>query len=52
MKHICETDPNKHKTRDNKFGITWCLRCGRLFDKPCGKPITDLDREKHLMIKP
>lgn len=26
----------KHKKRDNKFGITWCIRCGRLFTKSCG----------------
>ena len=45
--HICETDPNKHKKRDNKFGITWCIRCGKLFTKPSGKPITKQDREKH-----
>lgn len=45
--HICETDPNKRKKRDNKFGITWCIRCGKLFTKPCGKPITDQDRQRH-----
>lgn len=27
----------KHIKRDNDFGITWCVRCGRLFNKPSGK---------------
>lgn len=26
----------KHRFRDNKFGITWCTRCGLLANKPCG----------------
>lgn len=21
----------KHKIRENQFGVVWCLRCGRLF---------------------
>lgn len=37
---------DKHYRRDNKYGITWCLRCGRLFTKPSGREITDEDREK------
>ena len=31
--------PNEHIQRDNKFGVTWCVKCGRLFTKPCGKPL-------------
>ena len=29
----------EHKFRDNDFGITWCIVCGRLATKPCGKPL-------------
>lgn len=38
----CKND--KHKPRDNKFGITWCVRCGRLFTKQCGKPLEEKDK--------
>ncbi len=30
-----------HVKRDNDFGITWCIRCGRLFTKPSNKKITE-----------
>ena len=30
--------PNKHKKRDNIFGVTWCVKCGQLFTKPSGVP--------------
>lgn len=26
---------DKHKIRDNAFGVTWCVNCGRLFTTPC-----------------
>lgn len=42
--HICEKDENKHKRRDNKYGITWCVRCGRLFTKPCGVLLLETDK--------
>ena len=35
----------KHVRRDNKFGTTWCIRCGRLFTKSSGKEITEEDKE-------
>ena len=35
---------DKHKRRDNSFGITWCMRCGSLFTKPSGKPLTEEDK--------
>ena len=38
----CKAD--KHKARDNKFGVTWCVRCGRLFTKPCGKELKQEDK--------
>lgn len=38
----CKND--KHKPRDNKFGITWCVRCGRLFNKICGKDLKEEDK--------
>jgi hypothetical protein len=31
----------RHRPRDNRFGVTWCTICGRLFTKPSGKPLTD-----------
>lgn len=37
----CKSD--KHQQRDNSFGITWCVKCGRLFTKPCGKPFNKED---------
>ena len=36
-----ECKPDKHKPRDNKLGVTWCIRCGRLFTKPCGKELKE-----------
>lgn len=36
-----------HKPRDNKYGITWCVRCGRLFNKPCEKEL----KKEDLIIK-
>lgn len=36
--------PDRHVRRDNNFGVTWCIRCGALFNKPCGKTITPEDR--------
>jgi ribosomal protein L37AE/L43A len=39
-----ECQPNKHKARDNKLGITWCVLCGRLFTKPSGKPLKESDK--------
>ncbi len=29
-----------HKIRDNAYGVTWCIKCGRLMTKPCGKQLT------------
>lgn len=34
----------KHKPRDNKFGVTWCIKCGWLFTKSCGKPLLESDK--------
>ena len=39
-----ECKDNKCKRRDNEFGITWCINCGRLFTKPCGVIISDEER--------
>lgn len=41
----CKSD--KHRARDNKFGITWCTKCGRLFTKPCGKPLMN-KKDEHI----
>ncbi|MCK9429377.1 MAG: hypothetical protein M0R17_05195 [Candidatus Omnitrophica bacterium] len=35
---------NKHKIRDNKFGITWCVKCGLLLTIPCNKPLEEKDK--------
>lgn len=38
MEHkVCKL--GKHRKRDNKFGVTWCTLCGRLFSKPCGRKL-------------
>ena len=34
----------KHKIRDNKLGVTWCVRCGRLFNKPCNIQLKESDK--------
>ena len=36
MKKICEI--GKHRLRTNKFGVTWCIECGILSNKPA-KPL-------------
>lgn len=36
--------PNKCKRRDNKFGITWCVKCGTLFTKPSGILLKEEDK--------
>lgn len=41
-----ECQNEKHKPRDNKLGVTWCVRCGRLFNKPCGKELKEEDKVK------
>jgi hypothetical protein len=38
-----ECKNEKHKPRDNKFGVTWCVLCGRLFTKPSGKDLKETD---------
>jgi hypothetical protein len=41
---IRECLPDKHKRRDNKFGVTWCVKCGQLFTKPSGIPLQESDK--------
>lgn len=36
--------PDKHKRIDNKFGVTWCVKCGQLFTKPSGIPLQESDK--------
>ena len=38
-----QCDLGKHKLRDNKFGVTWCVTCGFLSTKPCGVDLTEED---------
>ena len=39
-----ECPGEKHVPRDNWFAVTWCIRCGKLFNKPCGKELTIEDK--------
>lgn len=39
---------NKHKIRDNKYGVTWCVKCGKLFNKPSG---IELKKNEILIFK-
>lgn len=45
---VKDCSPNNHKQRDNDFGVTWCVKCGRLFTKPCG---VKLQKSDILLIK-
>ncbi len=36
--------PDKHKPRDNKLGVRWCVNCGSLFTKPCVKELKESDK--------
>ena len=47
-----ECKNEKHVRRDNKFGITWCIRCGRLFTKPSGKELTKEDKLRFNCLQP
>jgi len=38
-------DNNKCKRRDNKFGVTWCVLCGKLFNKPCDRKLAKEDEK-------
>tara|TARA_R110000803_G_scaffold194217_1_gene257224 strand:+ start:26 stop:181 length:156 start_codon:yes stop_codon:yes gene_type:complete len=44
IKRECKND--RHVKRDNKIGVTWCIRCGRLYNKPSGKTLTKEDKER------
>ena len=41
---IKECLPDRHKRRDNKFGVTWCVKCGQIFTKPSGIPLQESDK--------
>ena len=30
----------EHRPRQNNFGVSWCIDCGRLMDKPAPKKLT------------
>jgi hypothetical protein len=44
MENFKECLPDKHKRRDNKFGVTWCVKCGQLFTKPCNIELQENDK--------
>ena len=41
---VRECLPDRHKRRDNKFGVTWCVKCGHLFTKPSGISLQESDK--------
>lgn len=43
MENKNECTDNTHKSRNNKFGVTWCVKCGRLFTKPAEKDLKKSD---------
>lgn len=43
-------DKGKHRFRENKFGITWCVICGQLSVNNQGK-VEPLQEEDKLIIK-
>lgn len=36
--------PNKCKKRDNNFGVTWCVKCGQLYNKPSNINLEEKDK--------
>lgn len=34
-----------HIIRDNNFGVTWCVSCGRLFTKPANKKLKNENKK-------
>lgn len=48
---ILQCQPNKHKIRDNKFGVTWCVKCGHLFTKPSNVELEDNDKILYICLK-
>ena len=42
-------EKGKHKLKDNSFGITWCVTCGYLSNKPA--PITAFKNSNLLQPK-
>lgn len=47
-----ECKNEKHKPRNNKLGITWCVLCGRLFNKPCDKDLKETDKKIIIATNP
>ena len=46
----CHCDKGKHRFRENKFGVTWCVICGQLSINNRGL-IEPLKEEDKLTIK-
>lgn len=42
LKKVCLI--GKHRFRDNEFGVTWCIECGLLSNKPSGIPFNPLEK--------
>lgn len=37
-------EKGKHRLRDNTFGVTWCVTCGFLSNKPAGIELKTEDK--------
>lgn len=46
----CHCDKGKHRFRENKFGITWCVICGQLSINNFGL-ISPLSEDDKLIVK-
>lgn len=46
----CHCDKGKHRFRENKFGITWCVICGLLSINNLGL-VKPLEEDDKLIIK-
>lgn len=47
FKIISQTcDKGKHKLRENKFGVVWCVRCGMLSNTMNAPKLEETDKLK------
>lgn len=46
----CHCDKGKHRFRENKFGVTWCVICGQLSTNNMGK-VEPLEEDDKFIIR-
>lgn len=46
----CHCDKGKHRFRENKFGVTWCVICGQLSTNNAGV-VAPLEEDDKLIIR-